>query len=154
MLTEDEKREIEAKLMHYPEKQAACVEVLKIIQRNRRWISDESIRDIAEILAMTPDEVDNVASFYNLIYRKPVGKHVIHYCDSVSCWIMGYECLLERLSSRLSIKPGDTSDDGNFTLLPIVCLGACDHAPAIMIDGELYGNVDREDIDEILNKYE
>jgi NADH-quinone oxidoreductase subunit E len=153
MLTEDEKREIEEQLTHYPEKQAVCIEALKIVQRKRRWISDESIRDIADILEMTPDEVDNVASFYNLIYRKPVGKHVIHFCDSVSCWIMGYERLLERFSSRLNIKPGETSNDGSFTRLPIVCLGTCDHAPAIMIDNELYGNLDPEDIDEILDKY-
>lgn len=153
MLTDDEKREIEEQLKHYPEKQAACIEVMKIVQRKRRWISDESIKDIAEILEMTPDEVDNVASFYNLIYRKPVGKHIIHFCDSVSCWIMGYEHLVEVFSSRLSIKPGETSNDGNFTLLPIVCLGACDHSPVIMIDNELYGDLNPENIDEILDKY-
>jgi NADH-quinone oxidoreductase subunit E len=102
---------------------------------------------------MTPDELDNVATFYNLIFRKPVGKHVILVCDSVSCWIMGYERVRQRLSERLGIGFGETTADERFTLLPIVCLGACDHAPAIMIDDDLCRDVDREKLDAILAQY-
>jgi NADH-quinone oxidoreductase subunit E len=102
---------------------------------------------------MTPDELDSVATFYNLIFRKPVGRHVILVCDSVSCWIMGYERLRERLTARLGIRPGDTTADGRFTLLPIVCLGTCDHAPAMMIDEDLYRDIDPAAIDAILEQY-
>jgi NADH-quinone oxidoreductase subunit E len=154
MLTEDERNEIEALAQHYEQRRAACVEALKIVQSNRGWVADESIRDIAELLEMTPDELDSVATFYSLIFRQPVGKHVILICDSVTCWIMGYEDLLAHLTNRLGIGLGETSEDGRFTLLPVSCLGACDHAPAIMIDDQLYDDLDLLKIDRILEQYE
>jgi NADH-quinone oxidoreductase subunit E len=153
MLTEEEKREIETELQNYEQKQAACIEAMKIVQRHRGWVSDESIQDIARLLEMTPDELDSVATFYNLIFRRPVGKHVILICDSVSCWIMGYGDLRQHLTERLGINLGETTTDGRFTMLPIVCLGTCDHAPALMIDNDLYQDLDPQKIDQILKKY-
>lgn len=153
MLTEEEKREIEAELRHYDRKQAAGLDALKIVQRHRGWVSDESLRDVAELLEMTPAELDSVATFFNLIFRRPVGQHLILLCDSVSCWIMGCDRLREHLTARLGIGFGETTPDGLFTLLPMACLGACDHAPAMMIDGELYGDLDAEKVDGILHKY-
>ena len=153
MLTAEEKKEIEAEFPRYEQKRAVCVEALKVVQRHRGWVSDEALIAVAEFLEMTPAELDGVATFYNLIFRKPVGKHIILVCDSVSCWIMGYESILQHLQDRLGIVLGETSADGVFTLLPIVCLGACDQAPAMMIDDELYGNLDPAKIDEILASY-
>ena len=153
MLTAEEKKEIEAEFPRYEQKRAACVEALKIVQRYRGWVSDEALIEIAEFLEMTPAELDGVATFYNLIFRKPVGKHIILVCDSVSCWIMGYERILQHLQERLGVVLGETTADGVFTLLPIVCLGACDQAPAMMIDDELYGNLNPTKIDEILASY-
>jgi NADH-quinone oxidoreductase subunit E len=153
MLSEKEKKEIEAELEHYNHKRATCVDALKIVQRHRGWVSDESLRELAQYLEMTPDELDNVATFYNLIFREPVGKHVVLVCDSVTCWIMGYERLRQRLSQRLGIGPGETTADGRFTLLPIVCLGTCDHAPAMMIDNDLYRDIDPGKLDGILAKH-
>ena len=154
MLSEEERREIEAEVANYEQKKAACIDAMKIVQEHRGWVSDEAIQDLAGFLEMSPDELDSVATFYNLIYRKPVGRHVILVCDSVSCWIMGYDPIREHLSSRLGIGLGETTQDGRFTLLPIVCLGACDHAPAMMVDDELYGDLDPARIDEILAKHE
>lgn len=153
MLSEKEKIEIEEHLKHYPRKQAAVIEALKVVQEHRGYVSDENIKDIAEFLEMTPDEVDSVATFYNLIFRKPVGEHVILMCDSVSCWIMGYDNLKDHLNKKLNIDIGQTTEDGKFTLLTIPCLGACDRAPAMMIDNELYGDLTPGKIDEILEKY-
>jgi len=153
MLTKEEKKEIEDEFPRYEQKRAVSVEALKIVQRNRGWVSDDTLIDVAEFLEMTPAELDAVATFYNLIFRKPVGKHIILVCDSVSCWIMGYERIRQHLQDRLGIALGETSADGVFTLLPIVCLGACDQAPAIMIDDQLYGNLDPTKIDEILSTY-
>jgi NADH-quinone oxidoreductase subunit E len=153
MLTAKEKKEIEAEFPRYEQKRAACVEALKIVQRHRGWVSDETLIDVAEFLELNPAELDAVATFYNLIFRKPVGKHIILVCNSVSCWIMGSERILEHLQGRLGIVLGETSADGVFTLLPIVCLGACDQAPAMMIDDQLYGNLDSAKIDEILSTY-
>ncbi len=153
MLTEEEKREIETELQHYEQKQAACIEAMKIVQRHRGWVSDEGIQDIGRLLELTPDELDSVATFYNLLFRRPVGKHVILICDSISCWIMGYEDLRQHLIERLGINLGETTTDGRFTMLPIACLGTCDHAPALMIDNDLYRNLDSQKIDQILKKY-
>ncbi|HEV2419750.1 MAG TPA: NADH-quinone oxidoreductase subunit NuoE [Terriglobia bacterium] len=153
MLSPEERQEIETELHHYPTKQAVCIDAMKIVQKHRGWVSDESLKDIAEILEMSVDELDGVATFYNLIYRKPVGRHVISVCDSVSCWVMGYERLRESLKSRLGIKMGETTADGRFTLIPIVCLGACDHAPTLMVDQELHHDVDPQKLDSVLEKY-
>ncbi len=153
MLTAEEKKEIGAEFPRYEQKRAVCVEALKIVQRHRGWVSDEALIEVAEFLEMTPAELDAVATFYNLIFRKPVGRHIILVCNSVSCWIMGYEHILQHLQDRLGIPLGGTSADGVFTLLPIVCLGACDQAPAMMVDDRLYGNLDPAKIDEILATY-
>lgn len=153
MLSPEERHEIEAEMPHYPNKQALCIDAMKIVQRHRGWISDESIRDIAGFLDMSADDLDSVATFYNLIYRKPVGRHVILLCNSVSCWIMGYKGLHEHLCRRLGIRLGETTADGRFTLLPIVCLGTCDHAPALMIDNDLHRDLSPDSVEQILESY-
>jgi len=154
MLKLEEKQEIEQEMAHYPDKRSICIEALKIVQKHRGWISNDTLQDIASLLDMTRDELDNVATFYNLIYRNPVGRHVILICDSVSCWITGYAFLREHFRFRLGLTVGGTTPDQRFTLLPIVCLGACGGAPAMMVDGDLYENLDPEKIDQILGKYE
>ena len=153
MLSSEEIKEIEHAIKLVPHKKAASVEALKVVQEHRRWVSDESLRDVAKILEVSPEELDSVATFYNMIFRKEVGKHVILVCDSISCWVMGYENLRDQLFSRLSIRYGETTPDGLYTVLPNCCLGACDCAPALMIDHDLYRNVKVEQLDEILMKY-
>ena len=153
MLTEQEKSEIEAEARQFPHRPAACIEALKVVQKHRRWVSDESIHDIAAFLTMAPEEVDNVATFYNLVFRKPVGRHVILVCDSISCWIMGYENIVSSLNKKLGIGLGETTTDGRFTLLTVPCLGTCDHAPALMIDDDLYRDLNADKLDEILKQY-
>lgn len=152
-MTEEIKREIEEKIRTSGTRRGACIEAMMIVQRYRGWVSDESIRDLSQFLDMTPDELDGVATFYNEIYRKPVGRHVILLCDSVVCWIMGYDRIYDYLAKRLNITFGQTTTDGRFTMLPIQCLGACDHGPAMTIDGELYYDLDPETIDSILAGY-
>jgi len=154
MLTEQEKQKITAELTHCEFKQSASIDALKIIQKHRGWVSDEAIRDVAAALDMSPDELDAVATFYSMIFRKPVGRHVIFVCDSISCWVMGYNPLLDLLKTKLGIAFGETTEDNRFALLPISCLGACDRAPAMMVDEELYGPVTAEMMDEILEKYQ
>ncbi len=154
MLTAEEKHEIEKAISLVPVKKAAGIEALKIVQEHRKWVSDESLKDIARFMDMSPEELDSVATFYNLIFRKPVGRHVILLCDSISCWVMGYENILEHLTKQLKIKFGETTTDGRYTLLPNCCLGTCDCAPALMIDHDLYRNLTIDQLDEILKKYE
>ena len=146
MLSAEELKEIEHELSHYEQPSAATIEALKIVQKHRGWVSDEAVKDIAEKLKTSAADVDSVATFYNLIFRKPVGRHVIFQCDSVSCHIMGADGLRAKLEKTLGIKPGQTTADGRFTLLPIVCLGTCDRAPAMLVDQDLHR--DLEDISE------
>jgi NADH-quinone oxidoreductase subunit E len=153
MLTAEEINEIEAEAAHYPKREAVSIDALKIVQRHRGWVSDESLRDIAGHLGMSQTDLDSIATFYNLIYRKPVGRHVILVCDSVSCWIMGGDRMREHLHERLGIGLGETTPDNRFTLLPNVCLGCCDHAPAMMIDGDLHSDLNARKIDTELEKY-
>lgn len=152
-LSAEELREIEAEFPHYPNKRAVCIDAMKIVQKHRGWVSDESLQDIAQLLEMSLDELDGVATFYNLLFRKPVGRHVVLLCDSVSCWIMGYNRLRERLCSKLGARLGETTADGRFTLLPIVCLGTCDHAPAMMVDEDLHRDLDPEKAEQALENY-
>jgi NADH-quinone oxidoreductase subunit E len=153
MLTEKEKQEIDKEIEHYPQKKAASIEALKVVQKYRGWVSDENIRDIAKYLDMTPDELDGVATFYSLVFRKPVGRHVILVCDSISCWVLGFDSLMDHLKQKLGIKLGETTKDERFTLLTIPCLGTCDHAPALMIDNDLHRDLTTEKLDKILEQY-
>jgi NADH-quinone oxidoreductase subunit E len=153
MLSDLEIQKINAELVHCEFKQSASIDALKIIQKHHGWVSDEAIRDVAAMLEMSPDELDAVATFYSFVFRKPVGRHVILVCDSISCWVMGYNPLLDLLKTELGIAFGETTEDKRFTLLPISCLGACDRAPAMMVDEELYGPVTLEIMDRILEKY-
>lgn len=153
MLSTEERREIEAELTRYPTRQAASVDAMKIVQRHRGWVSDESVKALAAVLDMTTDELDGVATFYNMIFRRPVGRHVILVCNSVTCWMLGADRLHAQTAIASGARSGETSADGRFTLLPIVCLGACDHAPALMIDSDLHGDVDAERVDQMLSRY-
>lgn len=153
MLTTAETEAIEAIAQRYENKQGASIEALREVQRSRGWVSDECLRDVARLLDMSADELDAVATFYNLVFRRPVGRHVILLCDSVSCWIMGCEALRRGIESRLGIKSGETTADGRFTLLPTVCLGACDRAPVLMVDDDLIGALDIGQLDEVLARF-
>jgi NADH-quinone oxidoreductase subunit E len=153
MLTEKEVQEIEHEMTLYPIKSATCINALKIVQEHRGWVSDESIKDIAGILEMSAEEVDGVATFYSMIFRKPVGRNIIAVCNSITCYMLGYEPVYNYLSKKLGIKFGETTPDQRFTLLPNPCLGDCDHAPALMINKDHYNKLKPEMLDEILEKY-
>lgn len=153
MLTDDMKRDLVSELATAQTRQAACIEAMQIVQRRTGWVSDETIAAIADFLDMSIEELESVATFYNHIYREPVGKHVILICSSVTCWILGYETLKEHIRTKLGIGLGETTEDGMFTLIPIQCLGACDKAPSMMIDDILYVHLTPEKFDSIVESY-
>lgn len=153
MLTEQEKHEIDEEVAIYPAKQNACLEALQVVQKHRNWVSDDALKAVAQYLDMTPDELEGVATFYNLIFRKPVGRNVILMCESISCWVLDYERLMEHIKQKLDIGLGETTPDNRFTLLTIPCLGNCDHGPAMMVNDNLHQDLTEERIDEILEQY-
>ena len=154
MLTADERRELEELLDHYGQRSSGVITVLKFLQKRRGSIDDESVRDAAALVGLTTHEAESVASFYNLLHRKAVGRHVILLCDSFACYLMGYDDVRTYLEKSLGIQMGQTTADGRFTLLPIVCLGACHLAPAMLVDEDLHGPLDPAEIDRILATYE
>lgn len=152
-LTQKEYDAIKLECNYYENNRAAVIEALKIVQRNRGWVSESAIESIAEILMIPVVDVEGIATFYNQIFRQPVGKHIIRYCDSVVCYIKGCEIVQKFLENTLSINIGDTTMDKKFTLLPTCCLGICNLAPVIMIDTDLYTNIASDKIIEILGLY-
>lgn len=128
----------------------AAVDVMKELQDHYGWLTDEAVREAADLLGLSTTQVDELATFYEMIYRRPVGKRVIHVCDSISCWAVGGETMLAHIARRLGIEPGETTGDGIFTLLPCCCLGNCGEGPTMMVGDTLYGRLTADSIDEIL----
>jgi NADH-quinone oxidoreductase subunit E len=128
------------------------VDALRAIQSHHGWVPDAGVELVAELLGVLPVEVEELATFYDKIFRRPVGKRVIHVCDSICCWASGGERIAAHLQQTLGVGFGETSSDGFFTLLPTCCLGACGEAPAMMIGLTTYGNLTAEKIDSILEQ--
>ena len=145
-LREKLKQDIEA--VDEPRKMA--VDVMYDVQRHYGYLSDEAVHEASDLLGMTPLELEELATFYDFIYREPVGKYVIHVCDSIVCWMQGQQPIMDYLCAKLQINMGETTEDGLFTLLPVGCVGFCDHAPVMLINGEMYGHLTPEKIDAIL----
>ena len=152
-LTHDEIHEIEHEKTHYPYSQAVGLEALKIVQKYQGWVSDESLLAVAEYLSIPADDLEGVATFFNLIYRRPVGRNVILFCDSVACWMLGCDSLKEHISQQLGIDYGQTTADNLFTLIPVPCLGDCDKAPTMMVGNDHYRNLTSGKIDQIIADY-
>lgn len=149
----EEMAEIEQALHHYEHPRTASIDVLKVVQKHRRWVEDGAIPAIARILGIPVADVEGVATFYNRIYRRPVGRHVIAVCDSVSCFLTGFDLVYAALQKQLGIQPGETTADGRFTLLPICCLGACDRGPVLMINDDTHCRVTPDNLHQILERY-
>ena len=152
-LSDDERREIEAALPHYPDRRAAAAAAMRIVQRRRRWLSDEALADLGEYLGMSVEELDSLATFANMLFRRPVGRHIVLVCDSFACWSLGYAELRAAIQAQLGVGLGETTPDNRFTLLPIVCLGACDRGPALIVDADLHGPVAPAEVGAILEAY-
>ena len=149
VLSAQEIAEIDAALAHIPYKSGAAIDALKIVQAKRGWVSDECLQGIAKYLEMSAEELEGVATFYNLIYRRPVGEKVILFCDSVSCWIGGCDDIKSKISNVLGVDYGETTADSSYTLLPVPCLGACDRAPVMMVGDDLVTHLDDKKITEL-----
>ncbi|MEI7188128.1 NADH-quinone oxidoreductase subunit NuoE [Dickeya dianthicola] len=154
VLSDTELDAIEHEKHHYEDARAASIEALKIVQKHRGWVPDGAIDAIAEVLGIPASDVEGVATFYSQIYRQPVGRHVIRYCDSVVCHITGYQGIQAALERKLNVKPGQTTFDGRFTLLPTCCLGNCDKGPTMMIDEDTHSQLKPEDLDSLLEQYQ
>ncbi len=150
MIPELLKRTLEERVAAAITARESAVDVMKELQRHYGWLTDEAVGEAAQILGLTGLQVEELATFYEMIYRRPVGKRVVHVCDSISCWAMGGESLLAQLAAHLGIGVGETTGDGLFTLLPCCCLGNCGESPTMMIGDNLYGRLTLDKAVEIL----
>jgi NADH-quinone oxidoreductase subunit E len=152
-LSSEELAEIRHEVAHYEDPRAASIEALKIVQNHRGWVPDGAIGAIAAELGVGAADIEGVATFYNLIFRVPVGRHVIKLCDSIACFLTGYDEVREAITRHTAIGFGQTSADGRYTLLPIACLGNCDRGPTLMIDDDTHGPVTPAEVPELLERY-
>jgi NADH-quinone oxidoreductase subunit E len=130
----------------------AILESLRLVQQAEGWVCDERIAEIAELLGMSTAEVDNLATFYSHIFRRKVGRRLIMLCDGASCYLNGADAVRDAVMARLGIGFGETTPDGEYTLVNVCCVGGCDHAPAAVVgrDRRLCGPLAPADIDALL----
>jgi NADH-quinone oxidoreductase subunit E len=152
MLPEALKTSLQEKISSAEHPRELVVDVMLELQDHYGHLSDEALEEAALLLGLTPLEVEEIATFYTFIYREPVGRYVIHVCDSVVCWMDGYESIRDHLCGKLGIKMGETTADGMFTLLPVCCIGYCDRSPAILINRKVYGPLTPGRLDTILEE--
>ena len=145
------RRELEAVLARYPNKEAAILPALHLAQREFGHVSDEAIGYIAELLGFTPARIEGVATFYTMYNRKPVGRYHVQICRNISCSLLGAEHLIEHVSKRLGIRPGETTPDGKFTLSKVECLGSCGTAPVLQLNDDYHENLTEEKVDALLD---
>jgi NADH-quinone oxidoreductase subunit E len=152
MIPAELREQLQAKISGAAHPREQAINVMYAIQGHYGHLTDEGLVEAAELLGLTPLELEELATFYDFLYRRPVGKFVIHVCDGVVCWMFHENSVFEHLCRKLAVCAGETTPDGLFTVLPTACLGFCDHAPAMLINGRMYGPLTPDLIDEILEK--
>jgi len=139
-------------LERYPATTEYMLDMLHDLQdaEPKNYLKPEALQAVADYLSVPTSDVVSTATFYTMYSLKPRGKHVIRLCESPPCQLVGAESLLDILGEHLNVQVGETSEDGVFTLETASCLGVCGVAPAMMIDAELYGNLTKERIVEVI----
>lgn len=130
------------------------IPILSRVNKNLGYLSSDALREISQRLRIPQSQVMSVASFYQMLYTKPVGRHVIKFCESAPCHVVGGRQVWSTIMDVLNLKPGETSSDGKWTLTTVSCLGICAVGPVMMIDDDVYGNLTPEQIPSILAQYE
>jgi NADH-quinone oxidoreductase E subunit len=154
VLTEESKVRIREIREEFPDPQSALLPALYIAQADfGGWLPEEALVQVAAVMGLPVSFVAAVASFYTMLHGQPVGRHVIQVCTNISCSLLGAERLVEHLSTRLGIRPGETTADGKFTLLEVECLGSCGTAPMMQVDDGYYEDLTEAKIDQVLAAY-
>ena len=154
MLSESTCNQIQTLMGKYPRKRSALIPSLQIAQKEAGYLSPDILCEIAKIFELSPNEVNEVASFYTMLFKKPVGRYVIQVCTNISCMLCNAEEILAHLTRRLGIQPGETTPDQKYTLMEVECLGSCGTSPVVQINDTYYENLTLEKIDAILDGLE
>ena len=144
--------EIGAIAAQYPERRSATLAALRLAQERRGWLPPEALREVADALDVTPAYCEAIASFYDMFHLAPVGRHLVEVCTNISCALVGAQQVLEAFEEQLGIGPGETSEDGEYTLRTIECAGGCGRAVVVAIDHRYREPVRPEDVPEIVEE--
>ncbi|KAI5092802.1 NADH dehydrogenase [ubiquinone] flavoprotein 2, mitochondrial, partial [Silurus meridionalis] len=152
--TPENLKRIEAIIKNYPEghKQAATIPVLDLAQRQHGWLPISAMNKVAEILDISPMRVYEVATFYTMFNRQPLGKYHVQVCTTTPCMLCDSDSILQAIQNKLGIKVGETTADGLFTLVEVECLGACVNAPMVQINDNYYEDLKPSDIEHIIDE--
>jgi NADH-quinone oxidoreductase E subunit len=151
MISEQAKQHMRDLAARYPVARSAILPALHIAQQEEGYITQEGLQAVAEVLNLTVDDVESVATFYTMYYQQPMGKKIIKVCNSISCYLRGCDPLIEHIEQKLGIKRGETTPDGNFTLLTVECLASCGTAPVLQVNDEFVENVTPEKADQLID---
>ena len=152
--TPERRAQLDDMVSKYPsdQKRSAVLAALYLVQDQQGYLTANGMRHVAGILEMTPAQVEDVATYYVMFYKEPVGKHVLQVCRTLSCALLGAERVTEALSEKLGLTVGETDKSGLFTLLEFECLGACDRAPIVMVNNEhWHEKVKPEDVGKLVD---
>ncbi|MED5407150.1 MAG: NADH-quinone oxidoreductase subunit NuoE [Pseudomonadota bacterium] len=151
-LSDSVKEKIEREAVKYPSRQAAVKSALRYAQQEFGWVSEDVIKAVAAILELQPIQVFEVATFYDMFYTTPVGRHQIRVCTNVSCMLRGADGVLGYLKNKLGVDIGGTTEDGRISLFEAECLGACGGAPMLVCGDRYFENLSNDRVDEMLAK--
>jgi len=157
LFTPEIRAEIDRHIAKYPAewKQSAVMPALTLVQEsNGGWLSSELMDDVASYLDMPRVAVYEVATFYGMYDLEPTAKHKVCVCNSVSCMLCGSEDLIEHVERKYGVKPGETTADGRFTFKEVECLGACRHAPAVLIGKTYHESLSAQELDALIDGLE
>lgn len=152
MLSPETVAEIRAAKTRYPRPRSAVLDALRAVQRQFGYCDPEAVKEAAAILELDANALQMLVTFYDLFYELPVGQHILMPCKNIACFLRGADQLIEHISQRLGIQPGETTSDGKFTLEPMECLAACDLAPMMIADEDYYGPLTNEKVDELIDR--
>jgi NADH-quinone oxidoreductase subunit E len=150
-LADKSKAEIARLRAEFPDAQSALLPALMLAQKDYGgWLPEQAFDEVASLMALPATLVASTATFYTMLNRKPVGRHLVQVCTNISCSLLGAERLVEHIGQKLGIDAGETTPDGRFTLLEVECLGSCGTAPVMQVDDAYYESLTQERIDQIL----
>lgn len=149
-LLERRRADIEHHLSKYPDRQSAVMPLLYIAQEEYGHVTEEAIAEIGELVGMSPTDVKGIVGFYTMYYDEEKGEYLLQICTDLPCALRGAEQFSEHVCHRLGIEPGQTTEDGLFTVENVMCIGACDRAPVMQVNFHFHENLDEEKADKLI----
>jgi NADH-quinone oxidoreductase subunit E len=141
---------IQAEIARYPTRRGAILPALRLAQERDGWLSPDALRAVAEAIGFSPAYCQSVASFYDMFFLEPIGRHTIEVCTNVACALCGAGEVMDAFEDELGIRQGETTPDGAITLRKVECLGGCGYAPVVAVDERYHEGLTPDDVPELV----